>query len=494
MRELFWQELSPGDLTARDKLQFELKSDITIRSYTQNTVFKQEYFLFIPQSLQINKETYSRDQFYQDETNLIRFKTPTFTFQEILHSTRSPLNRIPQLCEFPELYKSQAHLVIDEVRLFGNIFRSTLRNRIQELFYEIDRHEESSFSLLHQLMQLYNELKEVRSLYWKVQTEFCKTGANDQIVMNFRYVDEFISQTIQDYLTVLLKNVRDLQLHEFKEIDLKYCELILQELEHYKSFEQVKEETRLHRQSILNKFVLESLILKSNRIAVQEKHSHVFGAIAAGIAMSIYMLLFAWKSPDLVFNSMPFLLLAIVLYVLKDRVKEGLKIYYSRKAFRWFPDYKTQIFDFDNRIIGHLTESFGFINRKDVSTDFLNMRNQDWSEEVEEIDYQESVIQYKREVTLYPNPHFEKARRSELNTFFRLNIHRFLEKASDPLALRFELNPNSLEITSKLLPKIYYIYVILYQYYEGQMEKQQPEIKKFRLVVNKKGINRVEQI
>lgn len=494
MKKDFWRELNAKDLTARDQLQFELKSDITIQSHKKNTVFKQEYYIFIPQSLQINEDTYSREQFYQDETNLIRYKTPTFTFQEIIHSKKSPLNRIPQLYQLPDLYGKQSRLIVDEIRLFANIFRSTLRDRIQNLFFEIDRHVESSFSLLHQLLQLHTELKEVRSLYWSLQTQCCKKKGDELLSFNFKYVDEFISQTIQNYLALLLKNLRELQLHQFQEIDLKFCELIIQEQEHCKSFDQVNEESRLHRHGILNKFVLESLLLKSSRVALEEKHRHWFGGIAAAIAMSVYMVIFAWKSSDFVINSLPFVLLAIVLYVLKDRLKEGLKTYYSRKAFQWFPDYKTQVFDYDNRLIGRLTESFTFTKRKNIPADFLEARDRAWSEDVEEIDCQESIIHYKREVTIYPNPHLEKARRSELNTFFRLNIQHFLEKASDPLGVRFELNPDTLEIKSKLLPKIYYLYIILNQYYVGGEQNERREIKKFRLVVNKKGINRVEQL
>ncbi len=136
----FWREWTTGDLTARDKLQLELKSDISILSHDHDTVFKQEYFIFIPSTLQI-KNSYSKEQFYRDETNLIRFKTPPFTFQEILHSKKSPLNRIPQIYTMPKLYLANAHLLLDEVKLFGNIFRSALRSRIYDILVEMDKHQ-----------------------------------------------------------------------------------------------------------------------------------------------------------------------------------------------------------------------------------------------------------------------------------------------------------------------------------------------------------------
>jgi hypothetical protein len=490
----FWREWTTGDLTARDELQFELKSDIFIHSDHEDTVFKQEFFIFVPAALQINKNSYSKDQFYRDETNLIRYKTPIFTLQEIIHSKKSPLNRIPQIHALSKLYKSDSHSVLDEIRLFGNIFRSALRNRVYDLLMEMQSLKSPS-TLTLQFEQLLSEVDEICKMFRGMRKEFMNSVVDPALDLNFRQVDEFISNTIQDLLTILLKNLRDYHLTDLSKVNERFTATIISEKKYLEShFSPVKEESLLHRQSVLNRFILESLLLKSNRIAVEEEYKHYVGSLAAGSAMLIYMLLFAWKSSEFVINSTPFILLAVFLYIVKDRLKEWLKNLYTQQAFKWFPDYKTQILDWGGHVIGELTESFSFITKDKVPQDFFIKNRHKWEEELSESDFEEGIMFYKREVTLYSHPRTKKARRSEINTFFRLSIHHLLQKASDPVHMHLELNSVNSEISLKRLPKIYYIYVLVHEFYIGEKGIQEEEVKTYRLVVNKRGIKRVELI
>ena len=117
----FWKEIEEGQVHVRDRLQFELKSEFITFPAKEVSVFTEELYIFIPQSLQINRDTYSTEQFYWDQTNSIRYKTPTFTFEELL----DPKN------EASPLY-SRAKMQ-GEVKLLANIFRSTLRNTVKEI-------------------------------------------------------------------------------------------------------------------------------------------------------------------------------------------------------------------------------------------------------------------------------------------------------------------------------------------------------------------------
>ena len=135
----FWRDLEEGQIHFRDRLQFELKSEFRTLGGQVPSTFLQEIYLFIPESLQINETTYSRERFYLDESNLIRYKTPSLTFQELLdrNNEDSPLYRIRSLLSQVSIsYKADE--MIHQLKMFGNIFRSTLREAVKSIIESAD--------------------------------------------------------------------------------------------------------------------------------------------------------------------------------------------------------------------------------------------------------------------------------------------------------------------------------------------------------------------
>src|ERR1700722_13915917 len=96
MDETVLEDVETGKIHFRDKWQFELKSDLYPFSERKEDNLVQEFYFFIPNSLQINDQTYTKVQFYQDQTNLVRLKTPRFSFNELIDplNAESPLTRL----------------------------------------------------------------------------------------------------------------------------------------------------------------------------------------------------------------------------------------------------------------------------------------------------------------------------------------------------------------------------------------------------------------
>ena len=92
-------------------------------------------------------------------------------------------------------------------------------------------------------------------------------------------------------------------------------------------------------------------------------------------------------------------------------------------------------------------------------------------------------MQYKKEIVITTDTPVE------LNTVFRFNIHQFLEKAADAIQNRPRLNPETLEIEYKPLPKVYTLTVLLKNTFEGRAE-----MKKFYIYMTKKGIDHVDYL
>ncbi len=502
MIEEFWSELYEGEIHTRDQWQFELKSEFMINPILDKNVYKQEFFLFIPSPLQINTDTLSKSQFYSAQTNLIRYKTPRMTLRELVDPSYSPspLNRLQHLLSEPTLNLT---VVLDELQLFGNIFKASLRDRISHISESVEKMQGYGTDLYTPVIkELCEQINEVCQFFRQMQTKLT-LDFSPQATRYFRYTDEYISYAIDEYFLILLEQFRHLEERRYEEVEKLLGALIVQEKLYRKTHAlepQTKKgrpssnESILYRQGLLNRFMLEALMLKSYRFSLEEKHGNILGSVAAGVAMFVYMVLFVWKVSVFVINSLPFIMFAVIFYILKDRLKEGLKKIYYKQAYRWFPDYSTEIWSADGDEIGRLNENFAFISPEQLPPGFLTLRNTHFHEELQALNRHETIIQYKREVTLYHQAGRLKSRRRELTTIFRLNIQSFLQKASNALQPNLMLDPYTLEISERLLPKIYHLNIIIRNTYLQPDLSIKSEVKTFRVVVDKTGIKRVELI
>lgn len=503
--EKFERDSEVGDIHFRDRWQFELKSDFTSASGQTESRYVQEFYIFIPKLLQVNDETYPREQFYRDQTNIIRYKTPVIALDVLVNPNNktNPLSEIIQ-----SLYKNgsiDTEKLEYKLKLFGNIVKSALRREVNLHMGKIGAWEESQhkqiedsiISLCDKIQQLHSRYEEIRPLIFDNKSLF-------QSRKCYEYVDEFISKTIDYSLCVLLERLRQHEGIQFSEADKKICALIQSE-KNYRiavhqeapSFDEkeLNKEFILYRNGLLSQYVLDALQLSINRSSIRNIFQNVAGAVAAGIAMLIYLILFVWQGEIFLINSTPFIVFTVVLYILKDRVKEGLRTYSYQHALKWFSDYKTEILSEDEgQVLGSLKESFTYIKEKNLSQKIVKMRNKGFHEMVSAFKRPESVIYYKRIVSLQGKHFMNPAERYGLSMLFRLNIAPFLEKASNPRQSYLILVPGTSNLETILLPKIYHLNIIMKNTYTNDQGVLVTEHKKYRLIVDKNGIKHVEKV
>lgn len=501
MFEDFWSELYEGEILARDNMQFELKSEFFIHPHIKDNSYKQEIYLFIPSSLQIKPDTYPKHFFYLDETNLIRYKTPLITLKELTDRDYklSPIAQLQKMFQEPEA-KFSFSAASDELKLFVAIFRCRIREEAHRLIKELDADEREQIK--GKIDAFCKEISDASHAFRKIGEKIEKETRLSKLIRHFRYVDEFFSNAIEECLVMLLKHHDSLE-----QVSPQSHNTITQLIINEKLYRKRRNlgpksskaslhinEAVLYRQGLLNRFVIETLSLGHVRLASEEKHRHVIGAIAAGIAMTVYLTLLAWKASTLVINSISFIFFAAFFYVIKDRIKEGFKTLYSKRAHHWFPDYSTEITNSTKLKVGSLTENFTFMDVNQLPKPILKIRNHRFHEELQALHRHETIIQYKREITLNPAVLKREERRKAVTIIFRLNIHRFLQKTSNSLQTHMAFDTYTHEISEKLLPKVYHLNLIIQDSWMQEDMNLKTEIKAYRVVVDKNGIKRVEHI
>ncbi|MEC7838671.1 MAG: hypothetical protein VX777_01375 [Chlamydiota bacterium] len=505
----FIKELESGEIQLRDKWQLELKSEFFQQPDVEKNTYTQEFFIFVPNSLNINKQTYTKDNFYQDQTNFIRFKTPVFSLDEINdnQNKQSPIFKILELSRESNCDESQ-HEIQDELKLLGNVVRSSLRRRVLLLIKIIKSDNfEQHHPHFHKEVELLNEqLACFRANYHKIRKAFFEKGQDCSLVIkqHILHVDEFISTYIDYFLSGLLKELRTRINDRDCESDNLLCTIIIAEAKHRSSLavepnhtedDPEKNEFIFYRAGLLKKFVLDALLLNTSRSSPANRLNNVIGSFAAGIAMLVYFVLFIWQGTVFLINSEPFVLTTVVLYILKDRLKESLKTISYRVAFRWFSDFTTKIKSPDEtRFLGKLKESFSFLSPEQLPKEIIETRNKEFHNILEDFQRPERVMYYKKNIQLKKRSRISKSRRYDLNMIFRFNIHRFIRKADNAYQNYLKLNPSTMDFTNFRLPKVYHVNIIMKNTYVDENGAKKSELKKFRLILDKNGIKRLENV
>lgn len=504
--EQYWEDFDLEEIHFRDKWQFELKSHYMPSSKMRHHIYTQELYLYVPSPLQVTPETYNKEQFYLDKTNLIRYKTPEFTFQGLIDpgQTKSPLYRIKQLLDDSEKNNSIG-LIEKELKLLGNIIRSSLRTEVNFLT-NIIQHlspDDDATLFIQPTTTLFIHFNMLLEEYDALRLPLTKKGG-ESLEQVHLYVADFISFCTNYYLTALLDKIRKHPRENFQKIDEDLCALLIKEKNWREKWldepanlspKTADNETILYQIGLLNKYVVDALLLNISVDPIDLRYRNIIGSIAAALAMSIYILLFIWQGSLFVINSEPFILFTIFIYVLKDRLKDEIKYISMKQAFRWFSDYKTEIRTPDNKTaIGELRESFSYLSHQKVPEDIQKVRNIEQNRTLESIRRNEQVMYYKKTVGLNTILEAKQDRFSGLNVIFRLDIHKFLNKASDSIQPYSTLDPQSLELTHTMLPKVYHLNIVLKNSYLKADGSTKTEIKKYRIITNKEGILRVENL
>lgn len=510
MSQSFRAKLLEGEILFRDRLQFELKSEFRPDGHGPGSSYLQEFYIFAPVALQINSGSYNKQLFYQDQTQFIRLKTPEMELSFLLEeeSKANPLYKIEQLIQkehSPELERK----VLSELKLLANIYRSSLRERVAEMVDRLDAQDLAARQqeFVQELRLLLNQAKAFRERFGKLGSTMQQTWGPTKIDEHYRYVHSFKSHVREELLIGLLEELRrESQRRQLDELAVADEELTAFVKEHaqyvYDSRQvsrdldsfQAHEEHYQYERGLLKKFVLDALLLRTSREEVLGRYTHAIGAFAAATAMVVYLTLFVWQLEVLVNNSTPFILTTTVLYVLKDRIKDGIKLLWARGAVHYFPDFATHIVSpRGDRKVGELRELFSFIRERNLPRDIKRCRNREFHHVLEAFKRPETVLYTKKEFEFDEDVHVDE-HHHDINVIFRFSIRRFLEKLSEPYSHYVAVDQANGELVHLNMPKVYHLNIIVKNTVRAASGDESSELKKFRVILDKQGIKRVERV
>ncbi|MFW9902543.1 MAG: hypothetical protein ACFFDY_14850 [Candidatus Thorarchaeota archaeon] len=494
-----WKKSS---IVRHDLFNFESKIDYGLELTEKNTTkYLITTYFFIPRSLIINRDSYSKEQFFSDLNNRIRFKTPKMSIEEILNEQNelSPMYTILRSLNSIEDENFNIETITRfqrELCLLADIIKVSFRDQFNYIHYNYNEINKQ----YHIPDLIHNYLKSIERLQSKLTTIRNRINLSQIPIKSresFQFVDEYISLQIERWLTKILKIFEEKINQESK---LKMIELIEKEQihrEHLNSSLIISEnnsnENFSYQEGILKKYMQSVLYLEKKKKDPRSQSLEIFYSLAAGVAMFFSLFFGFFLLSFFPLYSIPFIFVSVVIYMLKDRIKENIRGISQKAVGSLFSDQRIDIVDgFNKEKIGKSTEIVNFKIKDKIPREILRIRRSSNINSIEERGKPEEVIVYKKKIILF-NKKIRQfhTRRREISDVIRFNIREFLRYADDPIQFISKWNVDKHKIENIPISKVYHLNLILkLTEFKGKKIKK-TSFKKFRVIIDQKGIKRV---
>ncbi len=507
-------DILDSHIKLHDRHRFEIKLDIDLDA-SLKSAYEVETYFFVPRALNIGPHNYNKDKFYNSSQRYIRFRTPKISLGRLCDPalTTSPLNRIKE-----DLGKALSGAgdqtlsdnICNEFRMLGCIIRGEIRDYVRVFVKGLAACDSagpqtSRLFVAEGLENFLADLKKLETALSSVKAWVSDPAAPLKVKETAAFFDEYMSLILEEYLTSLieaLRNNADAR-ERFKAVENGILAIVTFQNRYRQAMKYPSvlapgssNEVIIYRRGVLKKFISSVLYLKAE-FSEWEGLTQVFFGLAAGGAMLFAALITLYFQSRYAMNSMPFVLAVVISYIFKDRIKDWLKLLFSKNLTRWISDRKIDILDSSGggERIGLLKEAVTFISDRNLPPDIARLRRIDNITSIDEEGKPERVFKYKKEIALYPEVIIKShERRRDLNDIMRFNIRELIEQADDSVVNYPYVDPATGELRAAVCARVYHLNMVLKYTYFGREAKVNIHYERIRIVLNKDGIVRLEEV
>lgn len=471
------------------KLGYGTKRSRKINDYSINTWF------FVPYSLDINRYTYKKDDFYSDLKTNIRLTTPVYLLREIAEGKESPFNFLEKALTNLSVKPIKTHRDEYEyqLKMFHSILKSSLRNEIQHI------NENKIKEDRHFLIESYiKHSKIILNRYRKLRRIINAPTVNSEFMNYYLLSDEFMSNLIEQNTYSLLFNLEKKFKSDFEQNKSILTDLIQSEIAYkqevgYPIAKKISLDNNrdvVYRWGVLKKYFESQLYLESRKRKDGIVIEQLLYSLAAGLSM-IFATAIAFSFQSKFGNfTMPLFIALVISYMLKDRIKELTRYYLGGKLGKRLFDHKNTISVKGFPKIGWCKESFDFVKEESIPKRVSKLRNRSQIMKFENKSANEKIILYRKLVRINRkrlNQNYKDYEITGINDIIRFNISRFIKNMDNPKVPVHVLDGDTYENVTG--DKFYYMNLIMKFKYDDISNYH-----RYRIVFNRDGIRKVEKL
>lgn len=490
-----------------DKYQVEIKLDYELLP-SKKTHYRISTYFFIPQSLGITEETYTKADFYRDIQNYIRLKTPILILRDFTSNSVSPLAAIENIISTENWANNPEckDRLVDSFKFLSAMLKSSIREHfdlIQKRIAEASPKSKINLIIHNLVEEFLVESKNITDKYRSFYSVFNLPNVDEQIFTAYKFTDESISLLIEES-SVEMFQIVEVYLKKSDKTDFKQklSNRVRAETKHrkwlgYRSVlkEDDDNEEYVFRTSVLKKYASSILYLST---AIRREGiglEQILFSLAAGLSMifaTIVAFYFQHKFGNFTF---PFFVALVVGYMFKDRIKDLGRGVFSKCLQNILFDRRIIIRTLDGKHrLGILREKVFFVQEKDIPSAVIATRNRDQLAELDNDGQGEHVICYSKDIVLFTDAFKETfvnvPEITGINDIMRYNIRAYLKKMAEPIHERHYLESGQLK--GALCHKVYHLNLI--SKYKSISPRKAKIYRRSRLILDQEGIKRLENV
>ncbi|MDD9950782.1 MAG: hypothetical protein OXT67_04365 [Zetaproteobacteria bacterium] len=504
------------------------------------------YFFFPPQ-MNININNYPPENFYRDLSPFYRLNEPKYSYKDFVGNSRkglrspleiiaSKLHELKDAPSFQEKYRLERQC-IDYVRTFSAsyvaYFLQRVSRRIKKLESTLSSPTDTSKATkienhLTAISPLIDRSIEISKKFLNLNTHHI-IGDDDPYMLKvqdeFAIAHEYCFYKLKEGISHLGAAVYSVpnqyQQESFVKLQHKFKVLarglsIYAQHHHFYWIDaesnQQQQEAYVYRLGFLKKRIWQVFFLETKAKTAQAFQRQFSYMLAAGFAAlwaffaNILILRFLPQATDenplqglqdlLGVSGLLLLTMSIFAYILKDRIKEVGRSSLYRAFFRNQPDYEENVYQrrFDNStiVIGQVREWLNYTGAKySIPDEITKIRHSVLKQKPllgeSALHYHKQLIMDQSRLDLGDMPI------AGLKDVLRFDLSHFIQQLANPTEIQVFLSRNG-KILEASVPRVYYVdFLVKYLYFDSAGE-QQSFFECERLVLNKKGLVRIESI
>ena len=482
------------EVKVHDNFSLEFKIGfITSKNTKDVNDFKINTWLFLPNSLDINRSTYKKNDFYRDVKNNIRLITPIYSLAEILKAGRGPLPRLQKALD--DLAGNPADEVKSEsfvyqVKMFVCILKSALRRHVQ-----IIKNTTTDEKVALHVENYIRDIRDIALQYREMWDELTKPDITQQQREFFLYGDDFLGNITEQYTFQIIRFLEGRPVYARLKPELH--RLVEDEIAHRKKrgFRLLDKDDEKHnslvisQRNILKKLVESDLFLQIVRKKDGLLAEQFYYSIAAGIAMVFATVVSFFATLRFGNFTTDLFIILVFSYMFKDRIKDMMRYYFSSKLGKKYFDTKLKL-SIRKQEIGWIKEAFDYIEESKLPEEVRNLRARSPLVEAENQFYDEKIVLYRKWVSLSREDieKYKEYRLSGINDITRFNLLNFTQKMDNP-SIPLYMSDEEKGIVEIEGNKVYSLYFIV-----QCISDKDEYYRKYRVLFNRNGIADVSEL
>jgi hypothetical protein len=490
-------------LNRQSKTQLEIKLSYGLTDNVKKHSYFVKMYVFVPRVFALTSTNYPAERFYSDTSTFIRMSAP--------HLDLAHISKKKHIKPWSQEFKSQISRFSDgtggdvkatehSLKILGCVFKSSIRDKrietVKNINEALDNNDQDQVrdSLQKFGTEVASSLKRIRKLGVLCEQDALPLNLQDC----WRGVNEYTSLIAEESLTNIISTFKSIEAPHKTSIDpLK--DLAISQYEHRKQYgfdtflnDDDDNEYLPHRWRVLKRYISSALYLSVSRDEAGTLQTDLIAMFSAGLAMLFATLaILTIQSRWGVSMSMAFVSTMVIAYVVKDRIKELGKRHLENLLPTSLPDHKITVTDDSGTSIGMATESFTVVDAKEAPHPVRTLRFSDLESRPAIKGRPEHVWCYEKNIKLWPealSAQFSGA--SGLTDIMRVNLESMLSRMDDAWEVYRHIHPETREVCETRCARMYHINII----FELGSETGEPTLIRSRLVMNKKGIQRIDTI